>query len=130
MTSSFEPELNYQATKPRFNGNPATLFEGGTVPGGWQTMNSASASGTPVTGVVVTLAVNEAGNALTNGFSAAVATSKISGAGDDALTVDVTVTAGQVQSVVVADGGTGYAAGDVVSLVGFADVELGVSLVS
>ena len=130
MTSSFEPELNYQATKPRFNANPASLFEGGAVPVGWQTMDAATASGGAVTGVVESLAINEAGNAFPNGFTAGVATAKLTGSGDDALTVDVTVSAGQVQSVVIAVGGTGYAAGDIVSLDGFTDVELGVSLVS
>lgn len=130
MTSSFEPELNYQATKPRFNANPDSLFEGGTVPAGWQTMNAAGASSSAGTGAVDTLVILEAGNSFSNGFSAGVATTKVTGAGDDALTVDVTVSAGQVQSVTVAAAGAGYANGDTVALTGFADVELGVVLVN
>ena len=44
-SSSFAPELNYDARKPRFNADPATLFEDGVVPDGWQTTESGDAKG-------------------------------------------------------------------------------------
>ena len=45
-SDSFAPELNQFAGRPRFNADPASLFEGGTVPDDWQRMEVGAASKT------------------------------------------------------------------------------------
>ena len=45
-SESFAPELNQFATRPRFNSDPASLFEGGTVPDDWERMEVGTASKT------------------------------------------------------------------------------------
>ena len=127
-STSFSPELNYQARKPTFNGDPRSLFADGTVPDGWKTMEADDAVAPGAgTGAVTGLVVNNAGAGLEDGSVTGIATTALKGSGTG-LKVDLTISSGQVQVAEVNAGGTGYAVADTVSVTGYDDVELGVTL--
>ena len=44
---SFDNEGNQYAKRPKFNSDPALIFEGGTVPDGWMTATPEEADPTP-----------------------------------------------------------------------------------
>ena len=130
MTSSYSPERNFDATKkPGFNGNPATLFAEGTLPAGWQTWEGAAAVAPGASTAATGVTINAAGEGFDDGSAAGVATTALTGGGSG-LTVDVTISSGQMQAATVNAGGSGYAQGDTVSVTGYDGVVLGVTVTS
>ena len=126
-SSSFAPEQNQAAGRPRFNGDPNTIFEGGTVPAGWQTTEPGAATApgasTALKGVVVT----NPGSGLDDGSASGVAVTNISSSGTGGK-VDYVISSGQVQSATVTTAGSGYAQDDTLGITGLADVVLTASI--
>ena len=141
MTTSYSPELNYQAGKPKFNGNPDTLFEGGAVPQGWQTMTAEDATQPADNGGLATGVSIVDPSMLLPAGGEALATTTLTGAGSGA-TVDLIITAGMAQLASinvtpgtpadnsdplnpvpevppVVNGGSGYEQGDRISVDGY-----------
>lgn len=149
--TSFSPELNYQAGKPKFNGDPSTLFDEGTVPSGWQTMEVADAT-TPSDdgGLATGVSIVDPSMLLPAGATG-VATTALTGSGSGA-TVDIVTTAGMAQLASinitpaveadpdadppveaadpVVNGGSGYEQGDRLSVSGYDGVILVVTKTS
>ena len=126
-SSSFAPELNYDARKPRFNADPATLFEGGTVPAGWRTTEPGDATGPGAgTGAVKGVVITDPQGGFEDGSVSGVGTTAISSSGTG-LKVDIVIAGGQLSSATVNAAGTGYANGDTVSVNGYADTVLTVN---
>lgn len=151
MTTSYSPELNYQAGKPKFNGNPDTLFEGGAVPQGWQTMTAEDATQPADNGGLATgVSIVDPSMLLPVGGQA-LATTTLTGTGSGA-TVDLTITAGMAQLASinvtpgtpgdpnatppvapvdpVVNGGSGYEQGDRISVDGYPGLILVVTGIS
>lgn len=139
--TSYSPELNYQAKKPKFNGDPCTLFEGCAVPTGWMTMEPTEATQPADDGGLATgVSIIDPSMLLPQG-GAALATTALTGSGSGA-TVDLTVGAGMGQLATinvtpgtpgsddglgnivpptdpVINGGSGYVQGDRLSVDGY-----------
>ena len=127
-SSSFAPELNQAATRPRFNSDPETLFEGGTVPAGWMTTEPGTATAPGAgSGAVKSVVITDPQSGFSDGSVSAVATTAISSSGTG-LKVDIVISGGQLQSADVNAGGTGYATGDTVSVNGYTDTVLTVTI--
>tara|TARA_B100001287_G_scaffold214577_1_gene183458 strand:+ start:817 stop:1215 length:399 start_codon:yes stop_codon:yes gene_type:complete len=131
MTSSYSPELNFDARKPRFHGDPATLFEDGVVPDGWMTTNPAEAEDAAADTSAKGVTINNPGEGFEDGSPTGVATTALTGGGSGA-TVDLEISSGQVQAASVTEGaaGSGYAQGDTLSVTGYEGVVLGVTVTS
>ena len=126
-SSSFAPELNYDARKPRFNADPATLFEDGVVPTGWKTTEPGDATGPGAgTGAVKSVVITDPQSGFSDGSVSAVATTAISSSGTG-LKVNIVISGGQLSSATVNAAGTGYANGDTVSVNGYTDTVLTVN---
>lgn len=123
MTTSYSPELNYQAGKPKFNGDPKTLFEGGAIPDGWQTMNAADAAAPADDGgAAAGVSIVDASSLLPDGGTG-IATTALTGGGSG-CTVELVVTSGMAQLATVVDGGADYEQGDRLSVTGYEGVVL------
>ena len=127
-STSFAPELNQAATRPRFNSNPETLFDGGSLPSGWTTTEpeTAVAPGDE-TGPVVSVVITNPQSGLEDGTASAVATTTLTGSGTG-LKVDVEISSGQLDTATVQSGGNGYQTGDTVSVNGYAGTVLTVTI--
>ena len=127
---TYSPERNFDATKkPGFNGNPATLFEGGTLPAGWQTWEGTAAVAPGASTAASGVTINAAGEGYEDGSVSAIATTALTGSGTG-LTVDLVIDSGQLQQATVNAGGSGYAQGDTVSVTGYDGAVLGVTVTS
>ena len=130
MTTSYSPELNYQAGKPKFNGDPKTLFEDGAIPDGWQTMNAADAAAPADDGgAAAGVSIVDSSSGLDDGSAEGVATTAITGSGAGA-TVNIVIASGQAQLATVAEGGADYVQGDRLSVTGYDGVVLVVTRTS
>ena len=111
------------ARRPRFNGDPVTLFEDGTMPAGYQTTEPGAATAPGASTAIKGLTVKEAGVGLEDGFQPGVALIGTGQSGTGAGgTADITIDAGQVQQATVAAGGANYTQGDELTVTGLADV--------
>ena len=127
-STSFAPELNFAAKKPTFNADPATLFEDGNVPADWKTCEAGDAVAPGAsTGAVKSVVITDPQGGFSDGADTGVATTALTGGGTG-LKVDVVVSGGQLSSASVSAGGTGYKTNDTVTVTGYTDTVLTVSL--
>lgn len=91
---------------------------------GYSNATGVPTTGGSGTGLTVDITINPTGEALTSTLGAVVGTGyttatgvATTGGSGTGLTVDITAVAGDVTAVVIADGGTGYEAGDVITIV-------------
>lgn len=94
------------------------------VPGtGYSAANGVATTGGSGTGLTVNIAVDRSGEALTGtlgavsgtGYTSATGVATTGGTGTG-LTIDITAAAGDITAATIADGGSGYTAGDVVTI--------------
>lgn len=124
---SYSPEAVALKTRPVFNVRASSIYTDGDVtPPGLTAVDTTQTVTLLDQDPVTTLTITNAGTGLVDGTPTAVTTTAITGAGTG-LTVDLTISGGEVTVATVDAGGDGYSVGDTVSVTGYAGVVLTVA---